>query len=550
MKTPFLFLICLGMMCCVSCLPPDANTKYKKTADFRSRFLNYFREHHFGELEIDFGHTSIHAFFFDVDGDGVDEAFAATGANMDRLGTYWRVFHYQDGTWNEMESGLDRFSYLSDRAQNFYYRDDVREQPRLFIDTCIRDSPKAVVLTKDNKVVAVPFDRRDYEELREEGLLKPIESHWYEQDNDNKLVHGRITYTVTETIKGHNQPISPYAFYGDSDYINEESAVHGAFQIAYASDIERCSNTQALCVLSFDVDGDWLDEWFVTCDAMASKSGNEWHVFYGQHEEWRELEITGMTNRLCAPATYFYCREDTRAQPRLFIDTCVTNSPKAITLTWDKKLCIAPFDRQEFESLREKGIISPVGSWWYNTHYGLHIRTLGGNNKPIRPGDRFPVEDLSPGVDRSANFDDGVDTGGAQNFVLTADPSSEGSQTFSGTMSVVPGQVYLLGVYFGSKKYPHHTGGDSPLNDRLRWKITCPDGQVVSGDTTIRERHNELAKAEEQGVSYAGVSSTRLEALVGITVPEKVEGVKDGEKMEIQVELWIESADEEQNPEK
>ena len=451
------------------------------TKALRSAFRKYFRDTRLGELDIERSHANIHVFFCDVDGDGVEEAFAVASGDYDRSGFFWKVFCYQNGTWHEMGNGIDRFHYLSDPAWRFYCRDDVNEQPRLFIDTCIRDNPKAVVITKDNKIIEVPFDRRDYEDLREEGLLKPIKSHWYDKDDKVMITGYSQSDDKTGTIKGDNKPISPYASYGDSDFINEQGAVHGTFQRLYQSAVERCSNTEALYVFSFDVDGDWLDEWFVTCDAMASASGSEWHVFRGQHENWQELKVTGITNRLYAPASRFYCREDTREQPRLFIDTCITNSPLAITLEWDKSLRIDPFDRQEYERLREKGILKPAGGWWYNTQYGLDIRTIAGDNKPIKPGDRFPYEDATPGLDRTAYFDHGVPSGDLQSIILSGAGGKEYISKKLSSLPLAPGLKYLFAVFVSDD------GLSVPPEDLipLEWNITLPDGQVFSGSTNV-----------------------------------------------------------------
>ena len=459
----------------------DVQRVPKKTKAFRSAFRKWFRSHHVSEEAIERGFTSIHVFFCDVDGDGVEEAFAVTPEECDRWGSNWCVFQYQKGKWQAMETGLDRFSGLYAYAWNFYYRDDVKGQPRLFIDTCVRDNPKAVVITKDNRVIEVLVDRRGYEELREEGVLKPIESHWYDKD-DRVVLGGFHADATTGTIKGHNKPITPYDSYGDSDWINEQWSVYNTFYSPYQSAIGRCTNPNVLGVMVVDIDGDWLDEWFVTCDAMASDTGSEWHVFYGQHEEWQELNVTGMTNRLCAPASRFYYRDDTKEQPRVFIDTCVTNPPLALSL-WDKKnLYIAPFDRQEYESLREKGILKPVGCLWENTKHGLGIRSIEGDNKPIQPRDRFPYEDAVPGLEPRLNLDGGLAAGYFEYVYLTGDkPRDYINKKFSNLPLTIPRQKYVFAVFASDSELP------VPAEDLipLEWNIKLPDGQMFVGSTNV-----------------------------------------------------------------
>ena len=448
------------------------------TERFRFAFRAYFREHHVSTHEVETGFSSIHVFFCDVDGDGVEEAFAASHEDWERWGTSWHAFRYQNGSWLEMDTGLDRYNHLYSYASRFYYRDDTQQQPRVFIDTCIRDSPMAVVMTKDNKIVSVPFDRRDYEELRAEGRLKPVESLFYNWDDSVMIARG----DTTGIIKGDNEPISPYDCYGDKEFINEQSAVHGTFQKLYQSAMERCSNSDALCVFTFDVDGDWLDERFVTCDAMASDLGSEWHVFCGQHEEWTELRIADATNRLCAPVSRFYYRDDVRDEPRLFIDTCVTNSPMAITLDWDKSVLITPFDRQAYEDLREQGILKPVRGWWYNTRYGLDIRTITGTNNPIGPDDRFPYEDASPGLDRTAYFDHRFNSGEIQNLILAGDAGQARiTETLSEKFPFVPGIKYLFAVFASDDGLSLPPEKLIPLE----WNLSFPDGQTLSGNTTV-----------------------------------------------------------------
>ena len=402
------FLTCI--MCCVSCQNKSFFTSRfneNDTEALRSNFREYFRENYVADYLIQNGNAEIHVFYCDVDGDGVEEAFAVSYSDCDRSGYFWKVFRFENNEWLSMSTCLDSYSYLSDSALSFYYRDDITEQPRLFIDKIVTHSPLAVVITKDNQIISVPFDRRDYEKLREEGKLKPIESAWYTIDDKIRLSCCPLTYKDTYILKGQDKLVGPYECYGDFTGEEELYDFIDEFKQRYESKIAKCVDTNAFCIFEFDVDGDYLNERFITCDAMSSKSGSEWHVFRGQFDDWREVRMEYGKSHLRAPASRFYYREfnsyldDLREQPRLFVDTCITNNPLVISYDVYKHLQIDEFDRIKFENMREKGLLKPVESRWFNIGNfndipGFDMRTIKGNNKPINPDDEFPYDDLIP----------------------------------------------------------------------------------------------------------------------------------------------------------
>jgi len=136
------------------------------------------------------------AFFFDIDGDGMDEAFITCRKETNRFGSYWRTFYYQNGICLEADN-VTPFSYVFGYAEDdFYYRDDVKQQPRLFRKNYAgKGYPVSFSLNEEKKLVLEPFDKDEFSRLQEKGILKPIESHWY--DKDNKIIR---------TVKGGGEP--------------------------------------------------------------------------------------------------------------------------------------------------------------------------------------------------------------------------------------------------------------------------------------------------------------------------------------------------------
>ena len=147
-----------------------------------------------GATHMEVMFQDLYAFFFDVDGDSVDEVFLACTIDMDRTGNAWRTWYHQDGTWAEAWF-IDPFKYPHGYAHDVYYRDDVKQQPRLFIEHSYVGSPSAITLTEDKLVKVEPFDKEEFCRLKEKGILKPVEVHWY--DKDNKIIR---------TVKGGEEP--------------------------------------------------------------------------------------------------------------------------------------------------------------------------------------------------------------------------------------------------------------------------------------------------------------------------------------------------------
>jgi len=119
-------------------------------------------------------------FFFDVDGDGIEEAFYVRYETDDRYGHLWRVFYFEDGKWQN-------FGYNDILAMalpwDFYYRDDTKQQPLLFVND--RESgPQAYTRNKkvSKHIVVTPFDRQEFEHLQKQGILKRVTWYWYDKD--------------------------------------------------------------------------------------------------------------------------------------------------------------------------------------------------------------------------------------------------------------------------------------------------------------------------------------------------------------------------------
>jgi len=156
--------------------------KEEKTEDVQSAFRGHFRDHYEGLVKPN---ELVGTFFFDLDGDGIAEAFIAMAGETSKDGNIWRTWYSQNGTWQEAWY-VDPAKYLFGEAEDIYYRDDTKQQPRLFIEKSFVSSPTAISLTKGKLVKAEPFDKAEFDKLKAKGILKPVEAHWY--DKDNKIV--------------------------------------------------------------------------------------------------------------------------------------------------------------------------------------------------------------------------------------------------------------------------------------------------------------------------------------------------------------------------
>jgi len=156
--------------------------KKEEVADIRSTGVEHFRDLYEDFVSPD---GRVYAFFFDIDGDGVDEAFTVGSKMINRDGNDWRTWHYQDGKWQKPK-GEELANFLYAYTEDIYYRDDVKQQPRLFAADCDVASPASISLTKDRYLVVAPFDKAEFDRLKAKGILKPVEAHWY--DKDNKIV--------------------------------------------------------------------------------------------------------------------------------------------------------------------------------------------------------------------------------------------------------------------------------------------------------------------------------------------------------------------------
>ena len=164
-------LVLLGIMISVitGCMMHKEKTIYSHTT-----FLNYFREK--GGGGTCYNDSEINVFFFDVDGDGVDEAFVAY--EIHQMGNNWQMWHCQGGKWQQ--AGTDDVVIFA-HPQNFYYRDDVRQQPRLFVETCREGTPASISCAKDKSMVVTPFDKE------ERWGDKRIWSYWHMSANSGYI---------------------------------------------------------------------------------------------------------------------------------------------------------------------------------------------------------------------------------------------------------------------------------------------------------------------------------------------------------------------------
>lgn len=134
----------------------------------------------------------VNAFFVDIDGDGIDEVFVATYPNTHRDGSRWQTHYYTNRQWHSTKCDivdsifLNPTNFLYAHAHDVYYRDDVKRQPRLFVSSCDVASPASITLTADKYLIVAPFGKQEFDSLRKKGILKPVETHWY--DKDNKII--------------------------------------------------------------------------------------------------------------------------------------------------------------------------------------------------------------------------------------------------------------------------------------------------------------------------------------------------------------------------
>jgi len=331
------------MECCIVDVPGPVQ---EKQVDFLRTARDYLAPND----------TLNNVFFFDVDGDGVDEAFYATMSETSRDGRVWRVFYYEGGKWQKHE--IDDIIVYAD-CEDFYYRDDVRRQPRLFV----RDhegegeGPAAITRPKGSKdLVCTPFDMQEFENLWKRGVLKPLGPHVYSDE-------GKILYT----FKGSVRPFTPYG------WIIKRAKDSGDARALALIELRDFFRTHRYIMYSddpfqaffFDVDGDGVEE--VIANTNVGPGLCDWRVFSSQEGTW-DFSWSISHFDFQSDETGLYYRDDVKEQPRLFAIKSLDDSPSAIVLTKDKEVVVESFDRKEFDRLKEKGILKPVKSHWYDGH--------------------------------------------------------------------------------------------------------------------------------------------------------------------------------------
>jgi len=172
-------LLCFAMALIVSGC--GKKEKEAEVADYRATLFEDFYEAYSwisSDIKINYN------FFFDVDGDGIDEVFYVS-FETDHHGHTWRVFYFEDEKW----TNFDLNDILATAFPwDFYYRDDTKQQPLLFVND--RESgPLAYTRNKEvNKhIVVTGFDRQKFESLRKQGILKRVTWYWYDADGTRHI---------------------------------------------------------------------------------------------------------------------------------------------------------------------------------------------------------------------------------------------------------------------------------------------------------------------------------------------------------------------------
>ena len=177
----------------------DVQTRRESEAECRRvAFLNHFRKVFAGDIARSPHNPNICVFFFDADGDGIEEAFGTTGIEPHAPASIWCIWRYRDGIWSRVDGVEYHYNAIFAHAYDFYYRDDVEEEPRLFLRESSIGTPALHIYTRFAKEYSyfTGFGKEEYETLWTKGILKPIESHWYDENNQ-----------IIATIKGNDEPI-------------------------------------------------------------------------------------------------------------------------------------------------------------------------------------------------------------------------------------------------------------------------------------------------------------------------------------------------------
>ena len=160
--------------------------KEEDAIDIRTVVLRQYSETYPREVASKLSENKISAFFFDIDGDGVEEAFSSCMGTTSQMGWDWSVWQYRDGIWEEVY-GVGNDGVL---GANFCYWDGAKQQPRLFLEEGWHNPegswPAAIILTKDKRVSVVQFDVDEFYSLKGKGILKPVEIHEY--DNSDNMI--------------------------------------------------------------------------------------------------------------------------------------------------------------------------------------------------------------------------------------------------------------------------------------------------------------------------------------------------------------------------
>ena len=174
-------LVCLWIM---SALPGCQLTE-KVAVHPNALFPGYYREEHDIPFYTDRGSVSHpdrleEIIFFDIDGDGTDEALCTTYSETWRSGSIWRVFYYEDGGWRTPKMrGIVTYTHPS----NFYYRVGAKRQPRLFVADNESKGPAAIVRADDaERFIATPISQQEFDGLLKKGELRRVTWYWCDED--------------------------------------------------------------------------------------------------------------------------------------------------------------------------------------------------------------------------------------------------------------------------------------------------------------------------------------------------------------------------------
>ena len=168
----------LTCLCIVFCIF-GCRKKEAELLGICATFSGFHREHWTCADSPDFYKIS-YVFFFDVDGDGVEEALCTVDGETWRNGGTWRVYYFENGKWQR-----PHVSHIISNADpsDFYYRVGAKKQPRLFVRET--KGPATITRVNDERFLATtPIPQQEFDDLLKNGKLKRVTWYWCDHDNN------------------------------------------------------------------------------------------------------------------------------------------------------------------------------------------------------------------------------------------------------------------------------------------------------------------------------------------------------------------------------